>query len=88
MKIRTLKISPIFEKHYKRLPKRIKEQAKEKERIFLDSPFHPVLRTHKLSGKEREHWGFWINYTYRIKFIFTDSNSVLFLDIGLHDIYK
>ena len=33
-------------------------------------------------------WAFWINYSYRIKFIFSGEDEVLFLDIGPHDIYK
>ncbi|MCH8986950.1 type II toxin-antitoxin system mRNA interferase toxin, RelE/StbE family [Patescibacteria group bacterium] len=85
MEIRT---SPRFEKNYKKLPKRIKEQAKQKERVFRENPFDPRLKTHKLSGKEEGSWAFWINNSYRIKFIFLPSEEVLFLDIGTHDIYK
>lgn len=90
MQIKIIKISPVFEKRYKKLQKRIKEQAKEKEKIFRNNPFHPILGTHKLLGKEKEHWAFWINYSYRIKFVFLNNNDeeVLFLDIGTHDIYK
>jgi len=83
-----IKISPLFEKHYKKLSKDTKERAKEKEKLFRENPFHPVLNTHKLSGKEKESWVFWITYSYRIKFIFLNNDEVLFLDIGTHDIYK
>lgn len=83
-----IKISSLFEKHYKKLPQNAKIQAKEKEKIFRDNPFNPILKTHKLSGKEKECWALWINYSYRIKFIFTNREEVLFLDIGTHDIYK
>ncbi|MBU2109500.1 type II toxin-antitoxin system mRNA interferase toxin, RelE/StbE family [Patescibacteria group bacterium] len=85
MKIKT---STLFEKHYKKLPRNIKNQAEEKEKIFRENPFNLILKTHKLSGKEKESWGFWINYSYRIKFIFLNDDEVLFLDIGTHDIYK
>ncbi|MEE8131895.1 MAG: type II toxin-antitoxin system mRNA interferase toxin, RelE/StbE family [Candidatus Paceibacterota bacterium] len=88
MRIQRIKISPLFEKRYKKIPKKIKEKAKEKEKIFRDNPFHPPLGTHKLSGKDKEYWAFWINYSYRIKFIFLNNEEVLFLDIGTHDIYK
>lgn len=87
MKIK-IKVSPLFEKHYRKLPERIKQKAKEKEKIFRENPFHPILKTHKLSGKEKECWAFWIDYVYRIKFIFIDDDGILFLDIGTHDIYK
>lgn len=46
-----------------------------------------MLKTHKLHGKEKDAYAFWINYSYRIKFIFLDVESVLFLDIGTHDVY-
>ena len=88
MAIQEIKVSPLFEKHYKKLPKKIKEKAKEKEKIFREDPFHPLLRTHKLHGKDKDCWAFWIDYRYRIKFIFLSENKVLFLDIGPHDIYK
>lgn len=88
MPIREIKVSPIFEKHYPKLPRRIRDRAKEKERLFRDNPFHPSLKTHKLSGKEKEAWAFWIDYQYRIKFVFLTEDEVLFLDVGTHDIYK
>ena len=77
-----------FDKGYKKLPKKVKEEAKKKEKIFRRDPFDPRLRTHKLHGKEKEVWAFWINHRYRIKFIFLNNKEVLFLDIGTHDIYK
>jgi mRNA-degrading endonuclease YafQ of YafQ-DinJ toxin-antitoxin module len=88
MAIQEIKVSPLFEKHYKKLPKKIKEKAKEKEKIFREDPFHPLLKTHKLHGKDKDCWAFWIDYKYRIKFIFLSENKVLFLDIGTHNIYK
>ena len=83
-----IQVSERFERNYRKLPKRIKERAKDKEAIFRTNPFHPSLKTHKLSGKEQGVWAFWINGSYRIKFIFLPNREVLFLDIGTHKIYK
>ena len=83
-----ISLSSRFEKSYRKLPKRIKQQAKEKEVIFRNNPFDLRLRTHKLSGKEKESWGFWINRQYRIKFIFLKEKEILFLGVGTHDIYE
>ena len=83
-----IKVSPHFKKNYKRLPKRIKEKAKEKEAIFRNNPFDSRLKTHKLKGKDRGCWAFWINDSYRIKFIFISDDEVLFFSIGTHRIYK
>lgn len=88
MTIKEIKVSPLFEKHYQKIPKIIKEAAKRKEKIFRDNPFDPRLRTHKLHGKERDVRAFWIDFKYRIKFIFLSNDEVLFLDIGTHEIYK
>ncbi len=81
-------VSPRFEKSYKSLPKRIKEKAKEQELLFRKNPFDPRLKTHRLTGREKEAWAFSINYSYRIKFIFLTEDDVLFLDVGTHEIYK
>lgn len=80
-------VSRQFEKQYKKLPESIKRQARGKEDLFRDDPFHPLLRTHKLQGKEKEAWAFWINYSYRIKFLFLAQEEVLFYEVGTHAIY-
>ncbi|MEK7553913.1 MAG: type II toxin-antitoxin system mRNA interferase toxin, RelE/StbE family [Patescibacteria group bacterium] len=77
-----------FLKNASRLPKKLIALAEEKESLFRNEPHHPSLRTHQLHGKERGTSAFWINYHYRIKFIFLSDNHVLFLDIGPHDLYK
>ena len=88
MPIKTIRVTSLFERHYRKLAARDREDAKKKETIFRHNPFDSRLRTHKLHGKEREAWAFWINYSCRIKFIFLDEETVLFLDIGSHDIYS
>ena len=74
-----------FDKRYRKLSKKLKEAAKEKETAFRADPFHPSLQTHKLHGKEQDAWGFSVNHKYRIKFFFLTDTAVLFLDIGTHD---
>lgn len=71
-----------------RLAKRIADEAEEKEAIFKEDAFDARLHTHKLHGKDKGAWAFWINNKYRIKFIFLDEHDVLFLDVGTHDIYS
>jgi mRNA-degrading endonuclease YafQ of YafQ-DinJ toxin-antitoxin module len=88
MKITSIELSSRYKKSFRRLHHRIQRKAILKIKIFRENPFNPQLRTHPLSGKEKECWAFWIDYYYRIKFIFLDSDEILFLDIGTHDIYK
>ncbi len=87
MRIEIIRTSRQFEKQYKKLPQRIKENAKEKERVFRENPFDPRLKTHKLHGREKDIWAFSVTWKYRIKFILTADAEALFLEIGAHDIY-
>ena len=88
MRIKTISVTSLFERHYRKLPKRVKEEFRKRELAFRENPFASTLKTHKLHGKEKDAYALWINYSYRIKFIFLDEDSVLFLDIGTHDIYS
>lgn len=85
---RRVKYSKEFLKSAGKLPARILSQAEEKEKVFRENPFDFRLKAHKLSGKEQGAWAFWVNDSYRIKFIFLPNKEVLFLDIGTHKIYK
>lgn len=88
MKITRVEVTSRFKKSFRRLHPRIQRKAISKIKIFKENPFNPQLKTHPLFGKEKECWAFWVDYHYRIKFIFLDGNEVLFLDIGPHDIYR
>ena len=83
-----IKVSSQFKRNYKKLSKKIKIKANEKEVVFRNNIFDKRLKTHKLKGQQKEIWAFWIDYSYRIKFVFISNNEVLFLDIGSHKIYK
>ena len=88
MKITKVEVSSRFKKSFRRLHPRIQRKAISKIKIFKANPFNPRLKPHPLSGKEKECWTFWIDYHYRIKFIFLKDEEVLFLDVGTHNIYK
>jgi len=61
-------------------------EARFWERVegFKNDPFDPKLRTHKLSGKLKDLWGFSIEYDLRVVFYFVDNRRVVFVDIGTH----
>lgn len=77
-----------FEREYKKLPKHIKELAEKKENTFRTNPFNPSLKTHKLGGKLKYLWAFWIDNKYRIIFEFADKKNIWFHSAGDHSIYK
>lgn len=55
--------------------------------LFVSDPFHPSLKTHKLSGKLKPLWSFSIDYSHRVVFYFTESKPVkaVLVDIGTHE---
>ena len=75
-------------KAYNRLSKRIQESQDEKEHIFIDSPFHSSLKTHKLKGKYKQFYAYSVAYQWRVLFRFVRENEVIFYDIGAHSIYQ
>ncbi|MDP3995346.1 MAG: hypothetical protein U1C18_02015 [Patescibacteria group bacterium] len=69
----------------KKLPNHIQAKLDARESIFKDNAFDARLETHKLHGKDREAWAYSIDYSYRVKFLFNDDGSVLYIKAGTHD---
>ncbi|MFW6358024.1 MAG: type II toxin-antitoxin system YafQ family toxin [Chroococcales cyanobacterium] len=59
-------------------------------RQLSEDPFHPSLRTHKLTGSLSNVWSCSIDYNYRILFEFVQNpdnqaDAILLFNIGSHD---
>ena len=80
--------TPRFEKEINRLPQRIQELARKKDKLFRKDAFSPALETHKLSGGLKDDWAYSVNKHYRVHFCFVSNQEVLYLNIGTHEIYK
>jgi len=53
---------------------------------FIENPFLPELKTHKLSGRLKGFWAFSVAHDCRVVFSFEDNNKTAILsDIGSHD---
>ncbi len=76
-----------FRRQYKKLLASVQDLAEEKEKLFRVNPFDPKLKTHKLHGKFRRFWAFWVDDVNRVIFKFISENHVEFHQIGDHDIY-
>ena len=80
--------SPAIARAYK---KQIKNQLAtqqlfaEKVALFLQNPYHLILRTHKLKGILKGFYPFSVEYDLRVIFYFASDNEVIFEDIGTHD---
>lgn len=81
-------LSPRFSRAYKKLPRHIQEDFKDKISTFIKDPRHSALRTHKLKGRYQECLAFRLTDGYRVLFEFSAPNTVDLLDVGPHDIYK
>ena len=55
--------------------------------LFIQDPFDPKLKTHKLSGKLKNLWSFSIENDVRVVFLFTDDKPkrAVFVDLGSHN---
>lgn len=77
-----------FKKAYR---KKVKNNEGLKKRFwkvlesFVENPFNPRMRTHKLTGKLEGLWAFSVTYDCRVIFKFLDKSEVLLIDIGSHD---
>ena len=80
--------SPAFARAYK---KQIKNQSglqklfSERVDLFIQDPYHPQLRTHKLKGILKDFYSFSLDYDLRVIFYFPSENEVIFENIGNHD---
>ena len=86
--IRMLRVSPRFERSFRRLPTRIQKLADSKTAWFKANAYDARLKTHALSGKLEGYYAFWVNREYRILFQFLSTNEALFIDIGTHALYR
>jgi mRNA-degrading endonuclease YafQ of YafQ-DinJ toxin-antitoxin module len=58
MKITRVEVFSHFKKSFRKLPQKIQRKAISRIKLFKENPFDPRLRTHPLSGKEKECWAF------------------------------
>jgi len=77
-----------FRKSFKKLPRAVQKKAERRDEMFRESPFIPILETHKLGGKLKDYWAYSVDEHYRVLFRFEKGNKVLYFDIGTHEIYK
>lgn len=80
--------TPQFLRQLKKLPLDIQDEAEEKIILFQSNSKHPFLKTHKLKGHFDGCYSFSVNYSYRIIFEYYPKDSVTFLSVGDHEVYR
>ncbi|MBI3109565.1 type II toxin-antitoxin system mRNA interferase toxin, RelE/StbE family [Candidatus Daviesbacteria bacterium] len=88
MKIRQIVYSKSFAKKLAGFSQKDQEKFLQKIRLFWQDPFTPSLKTHKLTGKLKNYWSFSVSFNLRVMFQFAKQETVAFIDIGGHEIYK
>jgi len=73
-----------FKKTIKKNPE-LKQKLRESLELLVNDPFHPVLGTHKLSGKLKGHHAFSLGYDFRVVIKFVDREEVALISIGRHE---
>ncbi|MFH1973996.1 MAG: type II toxin-antitoxin system YafQ family toxin [Pseudomonadota bacterium] len=63
----------------------LKSKFWEAAEMFAKDPFHPRLRTHKLTGRLEGLWAFSVGFDCRVIFKFLSKTEILLIDIGGHD---
>ena len=83
-----IQLTSSFKRAFK---KKIKPNTSRTEKFwqvvekFQTDPYHPQLKTHKLSGKLKDLLSFSVEYDLRVIFYFSDEENAVFVDIGNHD---
>ena len=80
---------PSFLRQFKKLPKDLQSEAKEKITLFKEVSNHESLRVHALKGELRGYHSFSVNYKYRIVFEWERKGQVaVLMSIGDHSVYE
>jgi addiction module RelE/StbE family toxin len=73
-----------FKKTIKKNPE-IRDKLRQALELFVNNPYHPILGTHKLSGKLKGHHAFTLGYDCRVVVKFIEPEEVALISIGKHD---
>lgn len=82
-------VSSTFKKAFETKTKKnktLKEKFYKALEIFMNDPFAPQLKTHKLSGVLKDLWSFSVEYNIRVIFYFQkDPTGAVLVNFGTHD---
>ncbi len=79
-----------FIKKYKKCPDKIKNAFKNKLKLFIENPHHPILNNHNLSGKYKNYKSINITADWRAIYQkYNNNQTVYFIILGTHsELYK
>lgn len=80
--------TPELKRDYRKLSKAAQASVKGRGKLLQENPFHPLLRTHKLTGSLKGCWSFSVDFRVRVIFLFASQEEILLLRVGDHSIYR
>jgi addiction module RelE/StbE family toxin len=83
--MREVVFTPRFDKLFRKLPKRIREETYEKLALLTNDLAHPSLRAKRMQGADI--WEISITMNYRLTFE-VDGERVILRRIGTHDVLR
>ena len=83
-----IRYKPSFVRDFKKLPIELQEEALERIDLFKDVENHKKSKVHKLKGRLEDSYSFSVTYSHRIVFSYESKDTVVFLAVGSHNIYK
>ena len=72
-----------FDKKYVKIPKKLREKAKERIQLFSIDPFNPILDNHSLQGRWLGHRSINVSGDFRAVFK-QEGDTAIFVDIDTH----
>jgi len=84
----TIGYKPTFLRDFKKLPAELQADAKDKIELFKNTDNYKKLKVHKLKGKLKTYYSFSISYSHRVVFEYQNKQTVTFLAVGDHDVYR
>jgi len=88
MQIRKIFYTKTFYQTLSLLAPRLEKKFYVKLKLFIQNPFHPSLRMHKLSGKLLWYRSISIDKSVRVIFDVEENGDILFKVIGNHSVYE
>ncbi|MDZ7586894.1 MAG: type II toxin-antitoxin system mRNA interferase toxin, RelE/StbE family [Patescibacteria group bacterium] len=75
-----------FNRRLKKLTPQVKNKFTNLIVLFSENPFHPRLKTHKLTGQLKNRYAFSITPNLKVIFKFIDNHqTALLISVGSHD---
>lgn len=86
-KISRLSWAPSFKRAFRKrvMSTPVEQVFRSRLEAFIENPFAPGLKTHKLTGVLDGLWAFSISYDCRVIVDFVSPEEVILIDIGSHD---